>query len=98
MLMVALGAINAILSTSPGLSSLFSTLTMSFLFCFFEITSFATVYSENLEHVQGMTGQNMVDYRAVTDLLHVELFWTGSLGQDLDLSGGRWVSFLIPCL
>ena len=35
-----------------------------------------------------MTGQNMVDYRAVTDLLHVELFWTGSLGQDLDLSGG----------
>src|SRR5467141_2597296 len=44
---------------------------------------FTTVYSENLEHVQSMTGQNMVDYRPVTDLLHVELFRTGSLGQDL---------------
>jgi hypothetical protein len=26
----------------------------------------------------------MVDHCTVTDLLHVELFWAGSLGQDLE--------------
>src|SRR2546427_7062622 len=45
---------------------------------------FTAVYSENLEHVQSMAGKNMVDHCTVTDLLHVELFWPGSLGQDLD--------------
>jgi hypothetical protein len=26
----------------------------------------------------------VVDHRAITNLLHVELFWAGSLGQDLE--------------
>src|SRR5207302_11216400 len=40
---VALGAIKAILSTSPGLSSRFSTLTISFLLSDFDDTFIATL-------------------------------------------------------
>src|SRR2546430_6382581 len=43
MLIVALGAIRAILSTSPGLSSRFSTLTISFLLAAFDDTFIATL-------------------------------------------------------
>src|SRR2546429_9188538 len=43
MLIVALGAIRAILSTSPGLSSRFSTLTISFLLSDFDDTFIATL-------------------------------------------------------